>query len=219
MLQEEDIKEIGKYNYISGPKLVTDDIEMSKQAPEHNRKVKEAASEEIPDHLVGLYENSFAGLRTEDKIKLRQLLVEFQENFSKNEWDLGLTHMNVHPINSGDAEPRMQPHRRVPLAYPAEEKMAIEDLKAKSVIRERLVLLCWFIKKDGGVRPCVDYRKVDALVKPDGYPLPKIRDCLDAVAGFKMFSSFDLTRYIIRFPLKRKTFRKALLYASSVILK
>ena len=64
-------------------------------------------------------------------------------------------------------------------------------------------------KKDGGVRPCVDYRKVNELVKPDGFPLPRIQDCLDAVAGAKLFSTFDLTSGYFQIPLKEEDIPKS----------
>ncbi|MCW4336190.1 MAG: reverse transcriptase family protein, partial [Candidatus Thiodiazotropha endolucinida] len=167
----------------------------------------------IPDHLRGLYEKSSAGLDTDERVKLKTLLLKFQDSFSKNEWDLGLTHLTAHPINTGSAEPVKQPPRRVPLAYAAAEKQAIEDLKAKGVIRPSvspwaspIVLVR---KKDGGVRPCVDYRRVNQLVKPDGFPLPRIQDCLDAVSGSKLFSTFDLTSGYFQIPLKEEDIPKS----------
>ena len=63
-------------------------------------------------------------------------------------------------------------------------------------------------KKNGNIRPCVDYRKVNALVKPDGFPLPRIQDCLDAVAGAHLFSSFDLTSGYFQIPLKQEVIPK-----------
>ena len=112
----------------------------------------------------------------------------------------------MHPINTGNAEPVKQPPRRLPLAFAADEKKAIEDLKAKDVIRDSVspwvspIVLVH--KKDGGVPPCVDYRKVSELVKPDGFSLPRIQDCLDSVAGSKLFSTFDLTCGYFQIPLK-----------------
>ncbi|MCG8112252.1 MAG: reverse transcriptase, partial [Candidatus Thiodiazotropha taylori] len=144
---------------------------------------------------------------------MKTLLLKFQDSFSKNEWDLGLTHLTAHPINTGSAEPVKQPPRRVPLAYADAEKQAIEDLKAKGVIRPSvspwaspIVLVR---KKDGGVRPCVDYRRVNQLVKPDGFPLPRIQDCLDAVSGSKLFSTFDLTSGYFQIPLKEEDIPKS----------
>ena len=64
-------------------------------------------------------------------------------------------------------------------------------------------------KKCGGVRPCVDYRKVNELVKPDGFPLPRIQDWLDAVAGSEPFSTFDLISGYYQIPLLEEDIHKS----------
>ena len=157
------------------------------------RKVQVEDSEEVPSHLTELYLKITQGLNGEQKQRIALLLNRFKDSFSRDEWGLGLTHLTAHAIKTEGAAPVKQPPRRVPMAYAEEEKKAIEDLKAKAVIREStspwacpIVLVK---KKDGGVRPCVDYRKVNELVKPDGFPLPRIQACLDAVAGAELFST------------------------------
>ena len=47
-------------------------------------------------------------------------------------------------------------------------------------------------KKDGTSRFCVDYRKVNSVTRKDAYPLPRINDVLDTLAGSKLFSTLDL---------------------------
>ena len=47
-------------------------------------------------------------------------------------------------------------------------------------------------KKDDSWRFCVDYRHLNAITKKDSYPLPRIDDTLDWVAGSSWFSSLDL---------------------------
>lgn len=64
-------------------------------------------------------------------------------------------------------------------------------------------------KKSGAIRPCVDYRRLNALVKPVGFPLPRVQDCLDAVAGSVLFSSFDLTSGYFQIPLKEDDIPKS----------
>jgi len=47
-------------------------------------------------------------------------------------------------------------------------------------------------KKDGSLRFCIDYRKLNDVTVKDSYPLPRISDCLDALSTGKYFSAFDL---------------------------
>ncbi|KAK2893391.1 hypothetical protein Q8A73_015875 [Channa argus] len=47
-------------------------------------------------------------------------------------------------------------------------------------------------KKTGKWRPCVDYRGLNAITRKDSFPLPRIDDALDYVAGSCWFSSLDL---------------------------
>lgn len=47
-------------------------------------------------------------------------------------------------------------------------------------------------KKTGGVRVCIDYRELNAVTKPDRYPLPRIDDLLHEAKTSKLISSIDL---------------------------
>ena len=43
-------------------------------------------------------------------------------------------------------------------------------------------------KRDGTVRYCIDLRKVNEVTVKKRYPLPNIRECIDALAGCEYFS-------------------------------
>jgi hypothetical protein len=47
-------------------------------------------------------------------------------------------------------------------------------------------------KKNGRLRFCVDYRRLNSLTYKDSYSIPKIDSCLDVLSGSKYFSTLDL---------------------------
>ena len=47
-------------------------------------------------------------------------------------------------------------------------------------------------KKDGGLHFCIDYRQLNQVTKLDEFPLPRIDDTLDQLAGAKFFTTLDL---------------------------
>ena len=47
-------------------------------------------------------------------------------------------------------------------------------------------------KKNGKMRFCVDYRKLNKITKRDAYPLPRIDEILDSLGKAKWFTSLDL---------------------------
>ena len=47
-------------------------------------------------------------------------------------------------------------------------------------------------KKDGSLRFCVDYHKVNTVTRKNTYPLPRVDDALDALACCKWFTTLDL---------------------------
>ena len=49
-----------------------------------------------------------------------------------------------------------------------------------------------FPKKDGSLRFCVDYRRLNSATRKDMYPLHRVDDILDAVGGIQYFSTLDL---------------------------
>ena len=48
-------------------------------------------------------------------------------------------------------------------------------------------------KKDGSLRMCIDYRRLNAKMCKDYFPLPRTEEALDSSKGAKYFSTLDLT--------------------------
>ena len=52
------------------------------------------------------------------------------------------------------------------------------------------VVIVW--KKDGTIRFCIDYRKLNQRTVKDAHAIPRIDDTLHLLAGVKYFSTLDL---------------------------
>uniref|UniRef100_A0A8C7RDQ3 ribonuclease H n=1 Tax=Oncorhynchus mykiss TaxID=8022 RepID=A0A8C7RDQ3_ONCMY len=50
----------------------------------------------------------------------------------------------------------------------------------------------FFVKKDGGLRPCIDYRGLNSITAGFSYPLPLIAAALESFHGVRFFTKLDL---------------------------
>ncbi len=56
-------------------------------------------------------------------------------------------------------------------------------------------------KKDGSLRLCIDYSKLNKVTVRDPYPLPLIKDCIDKMAGCSYFTSMDVVSAFWQVPV------------------
>lgn len=128
--------------------------------------------------------------------KVKGLLERHAAVFSTGENDLGRTQLAMHQIDTGDAKPIKMPPRRVPLHLQQEVSDHIKQMQEAGVIRPSCSPWAAPVvpvrKKDGSLRFCVDYRKLNDLTIKDAYPLPRINDALDSLTNAQVFSTLDL---------------------------
>ena len=118
---------------------------------------------------------------------------------------MGSTDLVKHHINNGDEAPIRQAPRRLPLAKKEETARAVGEMRKQGVIEPSaspwsspIVLVN---KKDGSTRFCVDYRRLNNVTHKDSYPLPRIDDTIEAMAGVSWFSTLDLKSGYWQVPL------------------
>ena len=56
-------------------------------------------------------------------------------------------------------------------------------------------------RKDGGWRPCGDYRRLNNVTIPDMYPLPNIADFTSRISGSTIFSRLNLQKGYYQIPM------------------
>ena len=72
------------------------------------------------------------------KLRLAQVLIEFQDVFAANEFDLGNFKDIEHTIDTGDAKPVRQRIRRTPVCFADEEEAHLNKMLKAGVIQESI---------------------------------------------------------------------------------
>ena len=121
------------------------------------------------------------------------LLREFEDMWSGR---LGTIASAKHRIDLEDgARSVYQPPYRAEHRARAVEKTEIERMLKEGVIEpsssEWAIPVVLVPKKDGTLRFCVDYRRLNALTRRDSYPIPRMDECIDSLGDTTIFSTLD----------------------------
>ena len=150
----------------------------------------------LPSHLQNLLERSCSNLSQEQTQEVRKPLLKHSSLFASDDKDLGRTSLVKHQISSESRAAIKQQFRRTPVHLQGTVDQHINDMLERNVIEPSsspwaspIVLVR---KKDGTTRFCVDYRKLNEATVKDAYPLPRIDETLDHLAGACWFSTLDL---------------------------
>jgi hypothetical protein len=104
--------------------------------------------------------------------------------------------MRIHLV-PGAEPPRPKVYRMSP-AELADLKEQIEGYLKKGFIRTShsswAAPVLFARKPDGSLRMCIDYRGLDALTVKDRYPIPRIDDLLDILAGSSVYTLLDMAQ-------------------------
>ncbi|XP_075908549.1 uncharacterized protein LOC116954648 [Petromyzon marinus] len=128
--------------------------------------------------------------------QLRGLLQEYADVFSEHDSDVGRTDLVKQQIDTGAARPIKLPAYRVGAPERTQIKEEVADMLHDNIIQPSVspwsAPVVLVTKKDGSTRFCVDYRKLNAVTLGDAFPIPRIDDTFDSLAGARYFSTLDL---------------------------
>ena len=163
--------------------------------------------------LHDLYERSCIQLGVGQQGQLFDLLFEYQDVFATHDLDLGRMEVVKHRIDTKDAPPFREKMRRTPVGFEHEERAHLQKMLDAGVIQpsdsdwaSAPVLVR---KKDGSVRYCIDFRRLNSLTVRDAFPLPLIDECLDTLAGTEFFSTLDMASGYYQIELDADARRKS----------
>ena len=123
------------------------------------------------------------------------LVLAFHDIFTFERSELGCTSMAEHEIRITDSEPFKEWFRHIPPLLLEEVCASLHDMLDAGVIHPSQSPWCNAVvlvrKKDGMLRFCVDFHRLNAHTKKDSYPLPQIQEALESMEGTSHFSTMD----------------------------
>jgi hypothetical protein len=146
--------------------------------------------------LRGIVSGARPNLNNNEANVLEEFIAKFLNVFTTNSGEYKRTDQGYHRIDTGDTNPIHQPPSRLSVAKQAKVNGMLEDMKKRGYIEEMsspwsspVVLVR---KKNLDLLISVDYRRLNDVTKKGCFPLPRIDDTLDTLAGGKWFSVLDM---------------------------
>src|ERR1043165_6966469 len=162
---------------------------------EKTKKITKEFLEKKPGEKTTQTKEKTKILSREKEMQLTQLLEEYSDIFVK-EGELGRTEIMQHRIYTENVPPIFQrPYEMSPKENEIIRK-ELDKMIEQGVIKPSqspwaspVVLVR---KKDGKIRFCVDFRKINSITKKDKYPLPNIEEIMDLLGNAQWFATMDL---------------------------
>ncbi|XP_036001527.1 alpha-1,3-mannosyl-glycoprotein 2-beta-N-acetylglucosaminyltransferase b isoform X1 [Fundulus heteroclitus] len=135
--------------------------------------------------------------------QLQQIFQKLSSLFSPNP---GRTTLIEHAIRLKEKQPIRQRPYRVPQQLVGQLRDEVETMLTSGIIEPSnsewcspVVIVC---KKDGSLRICNDFRKLNAVSEFDAYPMPRVDELLERIGKAKFITTLDLCKGYWQVPLE-----------------
>ncbi|KAE8970769.1 hypothetical protein PR001_g27106 [Phytophthora rubi] len=165
--------------------------------PDVGEKVKASKPDVPPEKSEGMEADfSESKLSVEQKELFQAELDGFRSMFVDSSKEPGRTDLLQFEIDTGNSAPIKQQPYRVSLAEGEVKEAEVQQYLELNLIRPSnspwASPVLMIRKPDGGIRFCIDYRRLNAVAVKDCYPMPLIDDILDVLGDAQLFSTMDI---------------------------
>ena len=171
-------------------------------------KIEQMENEDMYDFMVRKLKAPGHPIKTPEVVnKLLQTVDTHKDAFARSSTDLGRTSKAVHEINFHPGSTHFRegvrkhsPEHREFIKKQMQKLLTMGIIeRSKSPYASAIVIVG---KKDGDMRLCIDFRKLNDLTIKDAFPLPKIADTLDRLKKGLIFTALDLAQGFLQVELK-----------------
>ena len=155
----------------------------------------------------------------EQQVRFLELIYDNQSVFSLCDEDLGLCDHLKHMILTTTDKPVYLPHHTMPVQLQAEVQKCLDTWLRQGIIwpsrspyASQVVIVH---KKTGEIRLCIDFYALNAITVHDSFPLPQIKEALQAVKAAVWFTSFNLAQGYLQLAMDEADIHKTAFRAGS----
>ena len=189
------ISKVVAANYVPAPTILAESVEemdLPKDLDENKLSIPDRKSKLLKElKLEGL--NSWP---VEKAAAAKELLEEYHDIFALEPFELGCTSQIEHEIHLTDPVPFKERFRKIPPGMMDEVRKSLREMVETGAIRPSNSPWCNAVvlvrKKDGSLRFCVDFRRLNAKTVKNSHPLPRITTVLEKLQGAGHYSALDL---------------------------
>ena len=124
-------------------------------------------------------------------LKFERMLMEHHNIFSLEPNEIGCSDATEHVIELLDMEPFKERFCRIAPPLVEEVWEHLQEMLDGGAIRPSQSPWCNAVvlvrKKDGGVRFCIDFGRLNSRTKKDAYPLPQMQETMESMVGAQFF--------------------------------
>lgn len=178
---------------------------------EGERRVQEVTETEKGDKELKEEKKKGKERQKEEPKEVKELLEKYRDCFVEH---AGLGRVNIvsHEIKTVTETPIKSKPYRLTWTEEAQLKKELDHLLELGLIRpsqgEWTSPVLFVAKKDGSLRLCVDYRRLNKVTVKDHFPLPFIDELVDSMGGARYFSTLDAASGYWQVPMHENSIHK-----------
>ena len=145
----------------------------------------------------------------EQKEQIYNMLLRTKSALSNNDTDIGKAKVTPHKIVLTNNTPIWQKPRRFSDPVNDEIERQCKELESMDIIEKSnspwSSPIVPIRKYDGSLRLCIDYRKVNAVTRPEKFPMPNLYDSIYSAHNIKYFTKIDLVKGYYQIPIDEES--------------